>query len=86
MCYFVGEELIRRYPAFVEEFHEFQDNLEDCIAKATILPPFIARFWTSRVKKERFRIVEIIKPVVEQCIKDCEQGKKASLHIKFLIF
>jgi len=81
VCYFIDKELINRYPLFIEDFHAFQEDLEDAVAKSTILPSFISSFWTKKVESKRIHLIAMIKPIVEDCIKQHEQGKKLSSYL-----
>ena len=40
---FVGPKVLDTLPGFIEDYIQFQDGLEDAIAKATVLPRWLAR-------------------------------------------
>jgi hypothetical protein len=70
---FFGEGVLEQFPTLIHEFYEFQDELEESIAKSTILPDWIAApLFLNPVHKKKVQLIKKLSPVVKS-LRDSNQ-------------
>eukprot|EP00041_Stephanoeca_diplocostata_P035803 m.1276046 g.1276046 ORF g.1276046 m.1276046 type:complete len:567 (-) comp24762_c0_seq25:4762-6462(-) len=64
---FVGLRLIRKHPEFIDQYMEFQDQLEEAIAKAIVLPKWVAQnLVLPRIRQQRQLLVQMLTGCIEE--------------------
>jgi cytochrome P450 len=64
---FIGDAVLEQAPDFIEQYVRFQDNLEEAIAKAVVLPKWLARpLHLASVKADRLALVQLLAGPIQQ--------------------
>ena len=63
---FLSDDILEQFPGLIESFYVFQDELEESIAKSTILPDWIAApLFLNPVHKKKLELIKKLAPVVK---------------------
>eukprot|EP01119_Soliformovum_irregulare_P002350 TRINITY_DN1261_c0_g2_i2.p1 TRINITY_DN1261_c0_g2~~TRINITY_DN1261_c0_g2_i2.p1 ORF type:complete len:348 (+),score=77.40 TRINITY_DN1261_c0_g2_i2:28-1071(+) len=79
--YYISHEISAKFPSFLDEFTTFEDELEEGIAKAAVVPRFLQRVILAPVEKKRFNL----KIKVAQVVKELYLKKATTGYLRDLI-
>ncbi len=65
---YLHPSILSSNPKIVEEYYNFQDELEDVIAKASVLPKMLGDYLLKDVRAKRARIEQQFKQSIQQAI------------------
>jgi hypothetical protein len=73
MQIFVGKRFVEDYPHIVEDFFDFQDELEESGGKIFVLPKFLGDFVMKKTIRKREKLQQCFQAGLERHLKKLKQ-------------